>query len=184
VARKKFVDDFSNFAVEVSFLKPITTIFSSQVVDTLQDSVIEDIAAEDESSRLERQLLEEKVAALRKLLEHLRRLDRHHLSGSIVQTNLLRQRLTLLTDERNIEEQLPRRPFTKLDHDSDTDTPSDQEQPPTHPEASITTNGDFRELDLPKEEELAMSPVEDLDGNPPPKKVKNKKKHPSAALWE
>ena len=54
----------------------------------LQDSVVEEIAAEDESSRVERQRLEQKVAALRKLLDRLRRLHRHHLTGSRVQRDL------------------------------------------------------------------------------------------------
>ncbi len=83
VARKKFVDDFSNLAVEKCFLEPLSTIFSSRVVDMLQDSVVEEIAAEDESSRLERQRYEEKVAVLQTSLQQLHRLDRHHLAGNI-----------------------------------------------------------------------------------------------------
>jgi hypothetical protein len=85
VARKKFVDDFSNLAVEKCFLEPLSTMFSSRVVDMLEDSLVEDIAAEDESSRLERQRLEEKISILQTSLQRLHSLDRHHLARNTIQ---------------------------------------------------------------------------------------------------
>jgi hypothetical protein len=56
------VDDFSNLAVEKCLWAPLSTIFTSQTVNKLGDDVIEDIAAEDESSRHERHRLEHKIA--------------------------------------------------------------------------------------------------------------------------
>jgi hypothetical protein len=62
----------------------------------MDDCVIQEIAAEDEGSRLERERLEEKVVSLRGLLDHLRLLDRHHLTGmrtEFEETILGRERL-------------------------------------------------------------------------------------------
>jgi len=80
VARKKFTDDFSNLAVEKCLLEPLAEIFCPQVVDTLASDVVENIAAEDESSQLERRRLQHKKAKLHKSLLHLNRLDRHNAS--------------------------------------------------------------------------------------------------------
>jgi hypothetical protein len=52
----------------------------------LHDTIVEEIATEDESSRLERQRFEERVAVLQTSLQQLHRLDRHHLAGNIVQS--------------------------------------------------------------------------------------------------
>ena len=83
VARKKFVDDFSTLAVEKCLLEPLADIFCPRVVDRLTDDTVEAIAAEDESSKLERSRLEVKVATLRSALLQLHRLDRHNVSGEI-----------------------------------------------------------------------------------------------------
>ena len=187
VARKKFVDDFSNLAIERCFLEPLTMIFSSQVVDELPDRVIEEIAAEDESSRLERQRLEEKVAVLHSLLERLHRLDRHHLAGSTFQSNRTSHRLTLLTEVRNVEEQHFTNLVTKTEIESNSDTSSVQARSPGPAEDTIPADGDFHGSDVSKEVaevDQAVFPEEALeDWNASPKKAK-KKKHRSAGLWE
>jgi hypothetical protein len=82
VARKKFVDDFSNLAVEKCLLEPLAVIFGPQVVDTLADGVVEKIAAEDESSKLERERLLHKRTKLQESLLQLHRLDRHNVTNA------------------------------------------------------------------------------------------------------
>ncbi|KIW71962.1 hypothetical protein PV04_00188 [Phialophora macrospora] len=82
VARQKFVDDFGNLAVEKCLLEPLAVIFRPQVVDTLPDGVVENIAAEDESSRLERGRLLHKRTKLQESLLQLHRLDRHNVTGA------------------------------------------------------------------------------------------------------
>ncbi|RMD39935.1 hypothetical protein DV735_g5197, partial [Chaetothyriales sp. CBS 134920] len=106
IARRKFVDDFSNLAVEKCLLEPVSTIFSSGVVDALQDSIVEDIAAEDENSRIERRRLEEKIAVLQACLKQLHRLDRHHLA-----------------DKSNIEEQHSSLALIELNDNPTSDRP-------------------------------------------------------------
>jgi hypothetical protein len=77
VARKKFVDDFSTLAVEKCLLEPLSTIFSSRIVECLADDIVGAIAAEDETSKLERGRLALKVDKLQSGLHRLHRLDRH-----------------------------------------------------------------------------------------------------------
>ncbi|EXJ65394.1 hypothetical protein A1O7_01735 [Cladophialophora yegresii CBS 114405] len=82
VARKKFVDDFSNLAVEKCLLEPLAVIFCPKVVDSLADDVVENIAAEDENSKLERGRLLHKRVKLQESLLQLHRLDRHNVTGA------------------------------------------------------------------------------------------------------
>jgi hypothetical protein len=49
--RQKFVDGFGNLAVEKCLLQPMSLIFASQTEKFLNDSVVSNIAAENESSR-------------------------------------------------------------------------------------------------------------------------------------
>lgn len=49
--RQKFVDDFGNLAVEKCLFEPMSVIFTSQTVKLLDDSIISNIAAENERSR-------------------------------------------------------------------------------------------------------------------------------------
>jgi hypothetical protein len=77
------VDDFSTLAVEKCLLEPLSIIFSSRIVDSLADDIIEAIAAEDESSRVERGRLALKVNKLQSGLHQLHRLDRHNVSGEM-----------------------------------------------------------------------------------------------------
>ena len=77
------MDDFSILAVEKCLLEPLAIIFNSRVVGGLADDVVRAIAAEDESSKLERGRLTLKVKTLQSCLEQLHRLDRHNISGEI-----------------------------------------------------------------------------------------------------
>ena len=77
------MDDFSILAVEKCLLEPLTIIFNSSVVDTLADDIVVAIAAENESSKVEREKLTLKMKTLRNCLEQLHRLDRHNLSGAV-----------------------------------------------------------------------------------------------------
>jgi len=75
------VDDFSTLAVEKCLLEPLSIIFTSRIVNSLADDIVQAIAAEDESSKLERDRLAMKVETLQSGLQKLHRLDRHKVSG-------------------------------------------------------------------------------------------------------
>ena len=113
----------------------------------LQDSVVEDIAAEDESSRLERQRFEEKVAVWQTSLQKLHRLDRHHLTGNIVQSLYMERRLTVLTDVSNVDEQHSNRSSTELKDDGDIDTPNAHEQSPRSGKESLAIDDTVQAFD-------------------------------------
>ena len=49
--RQKFVDAFGNLAVEKCLLQPMSLVFASQTENFLDDSLVSNIAAENESSR-------------------------------------------------------------------------------------------------------------------------------------
>ena len=75
------MDDFSSLAVEKCLLEPLAVIFCPKVVDLLADGVVQNIAAEDEGSRLERERLQHRKAKLFESLPKLHRLNRHNISG-------------------------------------------------------------------------------------------------------
>lgn len=81
MARKKFVDDFSNLAVEKCLLEPLKNIFCAQTVESQTDEIVHSLAAEDEGSQKERKRLETKVNALLHSLDRLHRLDRLNFKG-------------------------------------------------------------------------------------------------------
>lgn len=81
VALKKFVDDFSNLAVEKCLLEPLLGMFSPRTVDRMADDVVQDIAGEDQSTIEERNRLNNKLSVLERSLARLSRLDRHNLTG-------------------------------------------------------------------------------------------------------
>ena len=81
--------DFGNLAVEKCLLEPLATIFCPRAVEMLRDDTVYAIAAEDESSRLERARLQEKVASLQKSLADLRRLRRYNWSGEFYQYDVV-----------------------------------------------------------------------------------------------
>ena len=68
-------------AVEKCLLEPLSVIFTSRIVHDLADDIVQAIAAENESSRLERGRLTTKLEILQSGLQKLHRLDRHKASG-------------------------------------------------------------------------------------------------------
>ena len=162
-------------------------MFSSEVVDTLSDNAIEEIAAEDESTRLERQRLEEKVTALQSLLERLRRLDRHHLAGSIIQSHLQVKRLTPPTDVRRVDEQIATG-FSaienQLDSDADSSGAGEQSSNPIE-EEHVNDNGSDVGVPEPAfDSGRAATPVDGAEDWAPLTKKAKKKKHQSASIYE
>jgi GTPase SAR1 family protein len=81
VARKTLVDDFSVLAIEACLLEKLPEIFSPTVVSKLTDSIVEDIAAETEESKVERTAFMKKLQVLEETLSVLHRLDRHRPTG-------------------------------------------------------------------------------------------------------
>ncbi|KAK8852091.1 P-loop containing nucleoside triphosphate hydrolase protein [Apiospora arundinis] len=73
VALKKFVDDFEVNAVEVCLMQKLPNIFSPTVVSGLPDDTVSKIAGESQEKIQERHKLREKMAALGKGEELLRR---------------------------------------------------------------------------------------------------------------
>jgi hypothetical protein len=154
----------------------------------MDDCVIQEIAAEDEGSRLERERLEEKVVSLRGLLDHLRLLDRHHLTGMMTEfrkDNSRRRETDLFPDVRGVEEQLN----GSVEHgdDSSPDQVSVQDSSQRDGEELVPDDHVSVEMDAPVVEvERAPSPAENLDGllSQSKKVSKKKKKHPEAIRWE
>ena len=95
VARKNFVDGFSNLAVEKCLLEPMKSMFCARTVESQSDETIRTLAAEDETSHKERKRLEARVSALQRCLDHLRRLDRHNFRGRSSQSVIV----TALADD-------------------------------------------------------------------------------------
>ena len=81
VALSKFVDDFSNLAVEKCLLVPLSCVFSSSIVDSMPNDVVTKIAHEDEDTIVERKRLKNKLAVLDKSLRRLQQLDKYNLTG-------------------------------------------------------------------------------------------------------
>ncbi|RMZ75103.1 hypothetical protein DV738_g5645, partial [Chaetothyriales sp. CBS 135597] len=123
IAQKKFVDDFSNLAVEKCLLEPVLTIFSSEVVNSLQDSIVEEIAAEDESSRVERRRLEEKITVLQSSLHEMHRLDRHQLAVGKSNTKEQHSSMSLIGFNDNATSNIS----TPADDDETDDETSEEE---------------------------------------------------------
>ncbi|KAK8075419.1 interferon-induced GTP-binding protein Mx [Apiospora hydei] len=73
VALKKFLDDFEVNAVEVCFMRKLPDIFNPIVVATLPDEMIDKIAGESHATTKERHRVQQKMAALSKGEELLRR---------------------------------------------------------------------------------------------------------------
>ena len=81
VARNTFVDNFAALTVESCLLKDLPNILSLKIIDTLDDSTIQEIAAETIESQGERARLIEKLENLKFALTALHRLDRHKAIG-------------------------------------------------------------------------------------------------------
>lgn len=78
VAMKFVVDDFGIHTIEECLLKKLPDIFTPATVISLDDSVIENIAAESEESIVERASCMGKLEILERALSVLHRLDRHN----------------------------------------------------------------------------------------------------------
>jgi hypothetical protein len=162
VARKKFVDDFSILAVEKCLLEPLAVIFCPQIVDTLADDVVENIAAEDESSKLERGRLQHKRTKLYKSLLQLHRLDRLNVSGEICTHDLANLRLSKCIVPKGSDESL------HLEDDSPGSEPDE-----TDDVGSLTESPVLATSEAAYEPEVVEVP-----------RFEKKKKHPNASLWE
>lgn len=81
VAMRKFVDDFSNLAVEKCLLEPLLHIFGPRTVERMTDDVVKNIALEDENMQAERRRLTNKLTVLETSMSRLQRLDKHSLTG-------------------------------------------------------------------------------------------------------
>ncbi len=77
VARKTVVDNFAVLAIEFCLLSTLPSILSPKIIDDLDDSTIQEIAAETTESQAERTRLTEKLINLDVALKALHRLDRH-----------------------------------------------------------------------------------------------------------
>jgi hypothetical protein len=82
----KFVDDFGMLAVEKCLLELLASIFSPRVVESLLDRVVEEIAAEDETSKAGREKLEEKARTLSSALSQIRRFGGESMSSKVAHT--------------------------------------------------------------------------------------------------
>jgi len=78
---RKFVDDFSNLAVEKCLLEPLLHTFGPRTVEKMTDDIVTDIAREDENTEAERKRLTDKLTALETSLSRLQQLDKHSLTG-------------------------------------------------------------------------------------------------------
>ncbi|ETI26987.1 hypothetical protein G647_10086 [Cladophialophora carrionii CBS 160.54] len=170
VARTKFVDDFSNLAVEKCLLEPLAVIFCPKVVDTLADGVVENIAAEDESSKLDRARLLHKRVKLQDSLLQLHRLDRHNVTGAKGSPHL---------DDEGDD-----------DNDSPADGPESTDGPGSPAESlMLATSGEAYEAgpdrDRDPEPEPETEPALELEPEfAEPPRSKKKKKHQNARFWE
>ena len=78
---KVLVDDFAVLAVESCLMKKLEHILTPDVVMTLSDETVRDIAAESEESQAERRRLTEKLNSLEEGLKVLQVFARHRLAG-------------------------------------------------------------------------------------------------------
>ena len=81
VAMKIVVDNVAVLGLEFSLLEKLSSLLSSDVVMNLDDSIVQEIAAEKEDSRIERARALSKLQSLEAGLYTLRRLGRHKLEG-------------------------------------------------------------------------------------------------------
>ena len=88
VARKTSVDDFTVLAIGSCLLRNLSNILSPKVIDRLDNTTIQEIAAEIIESRGERARLTEKLENLRLALKTLHRHDRHKPMGMFVLVDL------------------------------------------------------------------------------------------------
>ena len=80
---KVVVDNFAILGIEFCLLEKLSDMFSSEVVMNLDDKVVEEIAAEQLDSQIERARALAKLQSLEAGLQTLRRLGRHKLGGKV-----------------------------------------------------------------------------------------------------
>lgn len=131
-------------------------------MDILADDIVENIAAEDESSKLERGRLQHKRAKLSESLLQLHRLDRHNVSGETCTHDLAKLRLSKCIVPKGSDESL------HLDDDSLGDGPDG-----TDDVGSLAESPVLAMSEAVYEPEVAEFP-----------RYGKKKKHPTASLWE
>ena len=76
MALKQFIDDFAQLAIEQGLVQELPTLFTPDKVFRMQDDVVEDIAGENEESRIDRAQQGKIMATLTKALEVLQSLER------------------------------------------------------------------------------------------------------------
>ena len=96
VAMKVFVDNFSVLAVEKCMLSDLAHVLSPDLVMRLGDDLLNAIAAESESSMLERQRTTEKLKTLQGGLVNLNRFNRLRSAGTSAHSSLVKYSLTSL----------------------------------------------------------------------------------------
>lgn len=84
---KVAVDNFAVLGIEFSLLDRLGDILSTDVVTSLDDTSVQEIAAEMEDSRIERAQALTKLQSLESGLHDLRRFGRHKIGGKSVISN-------------------------------------------------------------------------------------------------
>jgi len=72
------IDDYGIHCIEEGLIQKLPDIFGPETAASLEDSVIERIAAETEESKVERASSTKKLEILSRTLKVLHRLDRHN----------------------------------------------------------------------------------------------------------
>ena len=113
VAMKVLVDNFSVLAVEKCMLSNLGHILSPDIVMRLSDDLVSAIAAESESSMLERQRTTEKLKTLQEGLLTLNRFNRLRSAGTSALSSLVKYLLTWLRECRRTKRGDSRRRHTQ-----------------------------------------------------------------------
>lgn len=106
VALKQFVDDYAIFAVERDLLSKLELIFTPTIVLGLEDELLQEIAGETEESKLERTQAMQKLAALERALDMLKRLDHGERKSMYQPFDVLLEEVQQLTLSNRAEESL------------------------------------------------------------------------------
>lgn len=88
---KVMVDNVAVLGIEFSLLERLSGLLSSDVVMNLDHSVVEEIAAEKEDSRLERARALSKLQTLEAALHTVRHYGRHKLEGENVSAIMVQE---------------------------------------------------------------------------------------------
>jgi hypothetical protein len=156
VALKFVIDDFSIHAVEECLLNKIPGIFTPEIVISLEDAIIEDIAAETEESKVERSNTVNKKQILERALVVLHRLDRHKPKGTQRFALLPLQRIDANSYLAKVEQQ-------KIREEEDIDnTMEDSEMEDSEMEDSEMEDSEMEDSEM-EDSEMEDSEIEDSD---------------------